>query len=178
MREFSTWLKNLSTKPLPGAVSATALVAAMGAALVAKAIRITLRRQAVDGATRTALQAVFDLADREQDALIHLAEADEHAYRAVLEAKARPASPSVQREAWLQATEVPIRIAETCRSLVEASSPWLDHCWPALCPDLQIGLWLLEAGVSAALVAAESNIGFCGDTPQAKSLQLRIDALK
>lgn len=178
MREFSTWLKNLSTKPLPGAVSATALAAAMGAGLVAKAMRITLRRQAVDGATHTALQAVFDLADRQQDALIGLAEADERAYRAVLEARAKPASAAAQREAWLQATEVPIRIAEACQSLGEAMSPWLDHCWPALCPDVQIGLWLLETGKRAGLAAAESDIAFCGDTLAAESLQLRIDALK
>lgn len=176
MREFSIWLKDLSTKPLPGAVAAAALAAAMGAGLVAKAIRVTLRRQEMDSTTHAALQGVFDLANRKQDALIRLAEADEQAYRAVLEARAKP--PPARREAWLQATEVPICVAEACGSLVDVSSPWIEHCWPALCPDLQIGLWLLETGNRAGLAAAESNIGFCGDIAAAESLQLRIEALK
>jgi formiminotetrahydrofolate cyclodeaminase len=178
MKEFNAWLKDLSTKSLPGAVAAAALAAAMGAGLVAKAARVTLRRGAVSGATHTALQEVIDLADRQQDALVRLAEADDRAYRAVLEARSGRAAPSLQREAWLQATEVPLRIAEICRSLVEHSSPWLDACWPAVRPDLKIGLWLLETGIRAGLEAAESNVGFCGDTPAAESLQLRIDVLK
>lgn len=178
MKEFSTWLKDLSTKPLPGAVAAAAVAAAMGAGLVAKATRVTLKRQAVDGATQTAFQALFDLADHQQDVLMRLAAADERAYRAVLNIGSRPTSSPAEREAWLQATEVPIRIAEACRSLVEDSSPWLDDCWPAVRPDLQIGLWLLKVGNRAGLVAAESNIGFCGDAPETESLQLRIAALK
>ncbi len=178
MREFSIWLKDLSTKPLPGAVAAAALAAAMGAGLVAKAARITLHKGAVNGATRTLLQEVIELADQQQDALVRLAEADVRAYHAVLEAKSGSASPSVQREAWLQATEMPIRIAEACRLLVERSSLWIDQCWPAICADLNIGLWLLQTGIRAGLEAAESNVGFCGDTPAAESLQMRIDALK
>ncbi len=39
---FDVWLHNLATKPLPGGVSAAALAAAMGAALVAKAMRVSL----------------------------------------------------------------------------------------------------------------------------------------
>jgi formiminotetrahydrofolate cyclodeaminase len=150
----------------------------MGAGLVAKAARVTLQRQAIDGATQTAFQALFDLADQQQDVLMRLAKADERAYRAVLKTGSRPTSSPAERETWLQATEVPIRIAEVCRSLVDTSAPWLDDCWPAVRPDLQIGLWLLETGNRAGLVAAESNIGFCRDTPAAKSLQLRIAALK
>jgi formiminotetrahydrofolate cyclodeaminase len=150
----------------------------MGAGLVAKAARVTLHRGAVDGATRTVLRDMIDLADRQQDALVRLAEADVRAYHAVLEARSRSASPSVLHEAWLQATEMPIRIAEICRLLVEHASLWLDDCWPAMCADLKIGLWLLETGNRAGLEAAESNIGFCGEAPAAESLQSRIDSLK
>jgi formiminotetrahydrofolate cyclodeaminase len=176
MKEFNAWLKDLSTKSLPGAVAAAALAAAMGAGLVAKAARVTMHRGAVDGATPALLQEVIDLADRQQEALVRFAETDVRAYRAVLEARSAP--PSVQREAWLQATETPLRIAEVCRLLVECSSQWIDQCWPAICADLNIGLWLLQTGIRAGLEAAESNVGFCGDTPAAESLQMRIDALK
>lgn len=178
VRDFGIWFNDLSTKPLPGAVAAAAVAAAMGAALIAKAARITLRRQRLDSASRDAVQALWDLADRQQAALLQLADADEHAYRAVLQTGSLPSSSPARTTAWLQATETPIRVAEVCHSLLERSSPLLDTCWPAVCPDPEIGVWLLEAGMRAGLTAAQSNIEVCGDTPEARALQLRIGALK
>ena len=133
VKDFGVWLHDLSTAPLPGGVAAAAVAAAMGAALLAKATRVTLRRQAVDEAGRRALEAVLDLARRRQTALVHLAEVDERAYRAVLEGGQMPASSATRREAWLEATEAPIRVAEVCQSLLDRSSQWLDPCWPPPC---------------------------------------------
>ncbi len=178
MKDFGAWLHDLSTEPLPGGVAAAAVAAAMGAALLAKATRVTLRRQAVDEAGRTALEAVLDLACGQQIALMHLAEVDERAYRAVLESRQMPASSATRREAWLEATEAPIRVAEVCQSLLDRSSQWLDPCWPPVEHDLQTGRWLLETGVRAGLLAAEGNIRSCRGGPETESLQMRIDELK
>ena len=178
VKDFSVWLHDLSTAPLPGGVAAAAVAAAMGAALLAKATRVTLRIQAVDEAGRRALDAVLDLACDQQIALMHLAEVDARAYRAVLESRQMPASSATRREAWLEAAEAPIRIAEACQSLLDISSCLLDLCCPPVQPDLQTGYWLLETGARACLLAAESNIRSCGDGPETESLQLRIDELK
>jgi formiminotetrahydrofolate cyclodeaminase len=171
------WLNDLSTKPLPGAVAAAAVSAAMGAALIAKATRITLQRQEVDNTSRDALQMLLDDADRQQAVLLGLAEADEGAYRAVLETRSLPVSAPARAAAWLQATEIPIRLAETCHSLLRSADLLLDTCWPAVCPDPEIGVWLLETGMRAGLAAAEGNMGSCADAPETHALQLRIDAL-
>lgn len=178
MRDFSSWLNDLSGKPLPGAVAAAAVSAAMGAALIAKATRITLQRQKMDSATGGALQALWELADHQQAMLIDLADADERAYRAVLDAKSLPESEPARVAAWLQATETPVRLAETCHALLESAYPLLNICWPAVCPDPEIGVWLLETGLRAGLAAAEDNVRCCTDTPQTRALQGRIDALK
>ena len=178
MSDFGVWLDDLSTKPLPGAVAAAAVAAAMGAALIAKTARIILRRQELDSASRDTLQALLNLAERQRAALIDLADADQRAYRAVLEAQSLPASAPARTRAWLQATETPIRIAEACRSLLECTSPLLETCWPAVCPDPEIGIWLMETGMRSGQAAAESNMRACGDAPEARSLRLRIDALK
>jgi formiminotetrahydrofolate cyclodeaminase len=178
MKDFRIWLGELSNKPLPGAVAATAVSAAMGAALIAKATRITLERQEMDGTTRGALRALWELADRQQAVLFDLAEADERAYRAVLEARSQPETTSARAAAWLQATEIPVRLAETCHALLENAYPLLNACWPVVCPDPEIGAWLLETGLRAGLAAAEGNIGSCADTPETHALQRRIDALK
>jgi formiminotetrahydrofolate cyclodeaminase len=178
MKDFGIWFRDLSSKPLPGSVAAAAVSAAMGAALIAKSTRITLQRQGMDSATRGALQALWELADRQQAVLIDLADADERAYRAVLEAGSLPESSSARAAAWLQATDTPIRLAETCHALVESARPLLNTCWPAVCPDPEIGVWLLETGLRAGLAAAEGNIGSCADTPETHALQRRIDLLK
>jgi formiminotetrahydrofolate cyclodeaminase len=178
VKDFGVWLHDLSTAPLPGGVAAAAVAAAMGAALLAKATRVTLRRQAVDETGRTALEAVLDLACDQLITLMHLAEVDERAYRAVLEVRKMPASSMTRREAWLEATEAPIRVAEACQSLLDRSSQWLDPCWPPVEHDLQTGRWLLETGVRAGLLAAEGNIRSCGDGPETESSQMRIDELK
>jgi formiminotetrahydrofolate cyclodeaminase len=178
MRDFNSWLNDLSSKPLPGAVAAAAVSSAMGAALIAKATRITLQRQEMDGTSRDALQALLDDAGRRQAVLLELAEADERAYRMVLEARSLPESEPARVAAWLQATEIPIRLAETCHALLESAYPLLSTCWPAVCPDPEIGVWLLETGMRAGLAAAEGNVAFCADVPETRALQLRIDALR
>ena len=178
MKEFGTWLNDLSTKPLPGAVAAAAVTAAMGAALIAKAARITLERRQLDGDARSTIQKLWNLAEERRASLVDLANADDRAYRAVLDARSSAASSSTRTRAWLQATETPIRLAEECRSLLDYTAPLLDTCWPAVCPDPEIGIWFLETGIRAGLAAAEGNIAYCGDTPEARSLRLRIAALK
>jgi formiminotetrahydrofolate cyclodeaminase len=177
MRDLNTWLDALSNKPLPGAVSAAAVSAAMGAALIAKAARITMDRRQLDDADRDEVQALWELAGRQQAVLLDLANADEHAYRAVLRSRALPPSDPDRTTAWLHATETPIRVAEACHTLLERASSLLDTCWPAVCPDPEIGIWLLETGARAGLAAAEGNMEYCGDGPEARSLQRRIDAL-
>ena len=177
MNDLNTWLNALSNEPLPGAVSAAAVSAAMGAALIAKAARITLHKRQLDGASRDEVQDLWDLANRQQATLLELAADDEDAYRAVLRASSLPRSDPGRTSAWLHATETPIRVAEACHTLLESASPLLDTCWPAVCPDPEIGIWLLETGLRAGLKAAQGNMEYCGDGPEARSLQGRIEAL-
>jgi len=178
MENFDTWLNDLSTKPLPGAVAAAAVTAAMGAALIAKAARITLEKRQLDSDSRNMIQTLWNLAEKQRTSLVDLAHVDDRAYRAVLAARSLAASSPARTRTWLQATETPIRLAEECRALLDYSAPLLDTCWPAVCPDPEIGIWFLETGLRAGLAAAEGNIGYCGDTPEARSLRHRIAALK
>jgi formiminotetrahydrofolate cyclodeaminase len=157
VKDLEAWLDDLSAKPLPGGVAAAAVAAAMGSALMAKAARVTLRQQRRPNAGRTALEAVLDLAQARRAELLELATADEQAYRAVLE-------PSgAADEAWRAATEVPIRVAEACHSLLDQMPAILGLCWPPVRTDLEIGGWLLEIGARAGVAAAESNVRSWGD---------------
>ena len=177
MNDLTTWLEAMSNEPLPGAVSAAAVAAAMGAALIAKAARVTLDRRQLDRAARDEVRALWDLAARQQAALLELSAADERAYRGVFRTRSLPPSDPARISAWLHATETPIRIAEACQALLATASSLLDTCWPAVCPDPEIGIWLLETGARAGLAAAADNIAYCGDGPEARSLRRRVDAL-
>jgi formiminotetrahydrofolate cyclodeaminase len=175
---FDAWLHDVTTKPLPGGVSAAALASAMGAALVAKAAQVSLQRQDMKEEVRTACKAILDLARDQQQTLLGLAEADERACRAVLESHAHEHGTPSRDNTWHDATEVPICVAEACHLLLRRLPELLDLCWPALQPDLQVGRWLLETGVRAGLSVAETNLSTWGDASLAESLRLRLGALK
>jgi formiminotetrahydrofolate cyclodeaminase len=176
MRDFDTWLRDLTEKPLPGGVSAAALASAMGAALLAKTVRVSLQRQDLGQEDRTALQAALDLACHQQPALLGYAEADERAYRAVLEYHVHGHESAAKGDVWWDATEVPLCVAEVCHLLLKQLPELLDLCWPPVEPDLRVGQRLLEVGLHAGLSAAESNLRSGGT--ELVALQARVDVLK
>jgi formiminotetrahydrofolate cyclodeaminase len=176
--DLDTWLEILSTQPLPGGVSAAAIAAAMGAALVAKAAQSTLQRQSVEDAdARAALEAVRDLAYTQQLHLRRLASADEQAYGAVLETRALPAVAPVRRQAQEAAIEIPMLVAEACQALLGQTPYLAANWWPAVDHDLRTGIWLLELGVRSGRLAAETNMESWGDSLEGQRFQARLDAL-
>jgi len=174
---FDGWLNDMAAKSLPGGVAAAAVSAAMGAALIAKAARLTLRRQELEPERRQSLEAVLELSHSQRSELMRLAGADGQAYRAVLKSRTLPATSPVRRQAWQEATEVPVGVAEAARAVLDALHEFDGVCWPLVCVDFEIGASLLDAAVSAALLAAESNLHAWGDEQGSRAFRRRIDAL-
>jgi len=178
MEDFGTWLHDLAEKPLPGAVSAAAIASAIGTALLAKAVRISLKKKALGEEDRTALQAVLDLACDQQTVLLDLENADERAYRAVLESPTHSHETPAKDPGWREAIDVPIRVAEVCHLLLRRLPGIEGLCWPPVGPDLQVGQWLLEVGLRAGLSAAESNMQAWSPDGELVPLRARLDALR
>jgi len=166
-------LSDLATGPLPGGVATAAVAAAMGAALVAKAARLTQRRQACGASGGAVLQAVRNQAQAQQNLLMRLAVEDERVYHAVLD-RTGTGGPELD-EARQAATEVPIQVAEACLTILSHLSQVNDICRPTVRTELQTGAWLLEVGVRAGLLAAETNLRAWPDSAQLLPLQGRID---
>jgi formiminotetrahydrofolate cyclodeaminase len=177
-QDFALWLDGLATQPLPGGVAAAAVAAAMGAALCAKAARITLERQTLTNIVQAKLEDVYERAQVQKAALLRLAGADEAAYRALMDVQALATQQPGRNQAWQAATEVPIRIAEACRSLLDEVSALESVCRPGVRVDYEIGVWLLEIGQRAGQRAAEVNLRSWGYAPEARLLRLRLDALQ
>jgi len=176
--EASVWglesrLSDLATGPLPGGVAAAAVAAAMGTALVAKAARLTQKRQAYGASDGVLLQAVRNQAQAQQNLLMRLAVEDERVYRAVL-ARTETGGPELD-EARQAAAEIPIQLAEACQAILSHLSQVNDICWPTVRTELQTGAWLLEVGVRAGLLAADTNLRAWPDSAHLLPLQGRID---
>ena len=174
MNEFDVWLEDLSTEAVPGGVAAAAVAAAMGAALVAKAVRVTLKHHSIPQTSRPFLQEVLDGAGEQSSILLDLASADIRAFRAVLDLGPRRAGSPAARQVWLEATDVPIRVAEACQALLASLPGLFGLCWPSVYPDLRTGGWLLEAAKQAGLLAAETNLHALEDVAEAHSLRRRM----
>jgi formiminotetrahydrofolate cyclodeaminase len=157
MIDFEGWLDDMATQSLPGGVAAAATAAALGAALVAKTGRITLQRVPSGAPPSRALLATVEAAEKTRAELLDLAAADVRAYRGWLESRRRPAGDSLRQRAPARATEIPMRIVETCQALLDRSLPLVAACWPTVRTDLEIGRWLLETGVRAGSLAANEN---------------------
>lgn len=178
MTNLETWINDMSTRPLPGGVAAAAVAAAMGAALIAKALRISLDRESYGAGERETLAAVLDLGREQQAALLRLAADDVQAYRAVIATRSLPAADPARVQAWRTATEVPMALAEACHRLLERLAAVVCQCWPGVCIDYQIGGELLRAGARAGLLAAEDNLDNWDTSPRTGPLRARVNALR
>jgi methenyltetrahydrofolate cyclohydrolase len=175
---FDDWFTRLATEPLPGGVAAAALAAAMGAALVVKVSRLSLKQGEKADPDLDPWGVVLREAQVLQRHLRTLAKADEQAYRIVLETKALPVQARTRKQAWQRATDVPIQVAETCQQLLQMVSGLLTVCRPVLRVDLQIGCWLLANGLKAGLLTAEANLQVWGNPAEAQPFRVRMEALQ
>ena len=178
LTSLRVWLDDMAAEPVPGSLAAAAVGAAMGAALVAKAMRVTLRRQALDATAQTELDATLRHANAVRTELMPLIASDEEAFRAVLQLSHAAAGDPVTNQVWLAATELPVQVAELCQSLLARLTHGEELVWPAVCAELRTGIWLLEAGVRAGLLAAEVNLRSWGCNADSQRIQSRIGALK
>ncbi|HNT06435.1 MAG TPA: cyclodeaminase/cyclohydrolase family protein [Anaerolineae bacterium] len=177
MKDLYSWVESMANEPLPGGVAAGALAAAMGAALVAKAARVTLRRQQMSDPDRARVTAVLARSQTQRTELIALAAADEQAYQAVLNTRQLAVDDAGRRQAWLAATEVPLRLAEACQVILGDAAEICAFCWPVVCSDFEIGRWLLEAAQQTGVLAAESNLAMRAHEPEGQALQARLQNL-
>lgn len=171
MDDLEAWLERMATEPLPAGISAAAMAASMGAALVSKVARISAQ-----GA-----QPVADLATVAQARcreLSRLVAEDEVAYRQVMDARDLPFDSSQRHRAWLAATRSPLDTAEACHALLADLSGLEEAILDHVTVDLEIGRQLLEAGLEAGLRVTEENLQAWGAGPEAAPLRARLDLLR
>jgi len=175
-QEIGSWLDELaSAAPAPGGGAAAAMLAAVGAALVAMVCNLTIgkpRYAEHEELMRAALAAADDLRAN----AVRLAEADAVAFRAVSEAyrlAGADKEAAVQR-ALLGAAEVPLRTAAVAAEIIELTGRILAGANVNVISDVAVAASAARAALEAAVVNVEINIAAMRDEAQRSLLRAEL----
>lgn len=173
-----------SAEPTPGGGSAAALGGALAAALVSMVCNLTLGKKGYE-AVQGEMEAIRTRSEALRGKLARLLEADTQAYQQVMAAYRLPrrtAEEKEAREATLQAalveaTEVPLAIAEACAEVMELALPAAQkgNRWAA--SDAGVAVLLAEAALHGALLNVRTNLASLRDEALAQRLRERMAGL-
>lgn len=173
-----------SAAPTPGGGSASALVGALAAALVAMVARLTAGRPAfaaVDGDARR----IIDAADAARDALSRAMAADEAAFQAVMAAyrlpragdDAREARRDAIAEASRLATAPPLTTARVARGVLDLALEVAQIGNPTVTSDAAVAGWAAHAAIRASAVNVRVNLSAARDDVFAAACETELAAL-
>lgn len=174
-----------SAAPAPGGGSAAALSGALGASLVAMVCRLTIGRKNYQEVSAQ-FEAILPRADALRAELVGLMQEDADAYAQVMNAYQLPkesdADKSARGEAiqraLKRAAEIPLQVAKACAQVLEMSVTTAAHGNKNAASDAGAGALLAEAGLRAALLNVEINLGLIQDNEFNAALRAQLDALK
>lgn len=141
-------------EPVPAGVSAAAVTASLGLALLNKVLEIACHRKDFAG-DRERVQQLLHEGRNQSQLLAHLADRDVSAYRQYLDARKRNEST----EAALRKTvEIPLRVARAAAMGLALCEPAAGLIHAAVAPDLVAAQTLLAAGGRSALNTVIANL--------------------
>jgi len=160
------YLKALaSDAPAPGGGSATALVGALGAALNCMVANFTVGK-ANYAHVEDEIKGVLDECQKLRQELFVLMAADEEAYGKVAAAYKLPKETDEQKAeranavqaALKSAAQVPLRVAQCCRRVLELAEPLVEKGNENLISDAGVAAQLAHAGLNASWLNVEINL--------------------
>jgi formiminotetrahydrofolate cyclodeaminase len=181
--EFSQELA--SSSAAPGGGSAAALAGALGASLVAMVARLTIGRKNY-AEVNADFEAIVPRADALQAELLDLMQQDSDAYTLVMNAYQLPKSNETEQAARTEliqsalqhAAEIPLRVAILCAEVLELSATAATKGNKNAASDAGAGALMAEAGLQAALLNVEINLGLIQDEDFKSRTQAQLGPLK
>jgi len=173
-----------SSDPTPGGGSASALAAAVGAALLAMVAGLPKTRGGADE-DRAALGPARDALRALRDELAALVDRDTSAYDQVVAAYRLPKatdeekaarSAAIQR-AMKQAIDTPLAVMRACEASARHGEAVARHGNPSASSDVQVGLELLGAGLRGARLNVEINLGSVKDEAYVARVKHDVETL-
>ena len=181
-----TFLDELaSAAPAPGGGSAAALAGATGAALVAMVARLTIGRKNYEN-VNAEFENILPRADALRAELLQFIQEDANAYQRVMNAYQLPKNTDAEKSARTTAIQdalknaslVPLRVAKACAQVFEMSEAAAARGNKNAASDAGAGALMSEAGLRAALLNVDINLGLIQDEAFVSNLRAETEPLK
>jgi formiminotetrahydrofolate cyclodeaminase len=175
-----------SSDPVPGGGSASALAAAMGAALVAMVAELTIGRADYAEHEETVRHLRFDAIERRAE-LIGLAQEDATAYEAVVQARRMPKGSDEEKasrsqalgQAMVDAARAPLRAAVVAGEVLDLAERIAPIGNRNAVSDAGVAALLAAAGLRGALLNVQINLPYLpADEPMRTSAPGEIARLE
>ena len=180
LRSFSDLLA--SDAPVPGGGSASAVVASLGASLLAMVARLSQGRDRY-AAYASTIRSALEAADAARGRLLTLADEDAAAYRGLVDARAAAradggsdGAAAAVREAAREAARVPMAIVRECYAVMEHVDRMAGRSNLGAASDLDVAARLLEAAARGAGANVLVNLDSMGDDRLADSMLGELEA--
>ncbi|WP_018760843.1 cyclodeaminase/cyclohydrolase family protein [Arthrobacter sp. 135MFCol5.1] len=182
---IGSYLTRLAARqPTPGGGAAAALHAAQGAALVAMVARYTTGAKYEPHAPL--VQRITTAADGLIDEALHLAEADEVAFQAVIDsyklpsgtAELKAARAAVIQSALIQAAETPARLVTLSGEIVDLATELYDVANANVISDVAAAADAARAAATTARVNIDINVVAVKDPEARARLARQTDGIE
>jgi glutamate formiminotransferase/formiminotetrahydrofolate cyclodeaminase len=184
-KPVKTFLDELaSSAPAPGGGSVAALSGALGAALISMISNLTLGKEKY-AAIQDEITALLKKSERLRKELTDLLEEDVKVYTQLSQTMKMPRDTEEQKKtrakamdkALKAATDVPMRVAEACVSVMELCLPAAEKGNINAISDVGVGILMAEAGLRSAALNVLINLGWIKDEAFVKESRKKLDSL-
>lgn len=174
-----------SAAPAPGGGSAAALAGALGASLVQMVFRLTIGRKNYQDVSAE-FETMLPRAEELRLKLLDLMQSDADAYSEVMNAYQLPKETDADKaarhnaiqNALKHAAEIPFNVATACAEILEMSEIAAARGNKNAASDAGAGALMAEAGLRAAILNVEINLGLIQDTAFNSTMRAQLDSLK
>ncbi len=143
-----------SRQPIPGGGSASALVGAMGAALLSMVANYSIGKGKPASIERM-LQKNLEKTEKIRARFLELVDLDAEAYLKIVEARQK--SPKEQKKANKDASKVSVEICRTCFKAIDAATVLVKHGNQRLISDVEAGLEMFLAAFNSSMAMIQAN---------------------
>lgn len=174
-----------SAAPAPGGGSAAAVAGALGASLVAMVARLTVGRKNYQHVGPT-FETMLTRADLLRAELLDLIQADADAYSDVMNAYQLPKETDAEKnmrasaiqDALKRAAELPLHVATLCAEILDMAEIAATQGNKNAASDAGAGALMAEAGLRAAMLNVEINLGLIQDDTFNSKTRDQLEPLK
>ncbi len=174
-----------SAAPAPGGGSAAAFAGALGASLVAMVCQLTIGRKNYQNVSAQ-FETMLPRAQALRAELLDAIQDDADAYTQVMNAYQLPKETDAEKSvrtraiqnALKHAAEIPLRVAKACAEIFEMAQVAAAHGNKNAASDAGAGALMSEAGLRAALLNVEINLGLIQDEAFIQNTRAQLEPLK